>query len=74
MPPQKLNPLDGNHLLKVCDWHQSRAGSHFYGKKCEIWADFGPVAILKKNLGRKVCNFRGYFLIFSWAKKKLKNF
>ena len=30
--------------------HRRRVGSHFYGTKYEIWADFGPVGYTEKTI------------------------
>ena len=37
--------------------YRSHVGSHFYGKKCEIWADFGPVGNTENKIGPIMSNF-----------------
>ena len=42
--------------------YRSRAGNHFYGIECEIWAYFGPVGNTEKNhVWPIMSNFLGRF-------------
>ena len=52
----------------------SRAVSNCYGTEMEIWAGFGPVGNIEKNLGPIMSNFEVVFFVFSGAKTNLNSF
>ena len=45
--------------------YRRRTGSHFYGTKYEIWADFGPIGNTEKKIWAvKYATFDGVFFLF----------
>ena len=48
-------------ILQTKSLYRSCARSHFYVTEYDISADFGPLAILKKTLGRLLASFEGGF-------------